>query len=164
MSEANTQINPETMREMLKAANSMGAAKSNERFNSQPISFSVVDAFSTHFGQWAVQGSLITAQLFPRVNAADIYYKARYTNEGKTYIPGRLEAKPKGLHFPEGMEDIVKEACNKVTFGDVELDFVKELGAWAIRFRDCTPLEDWMKDGGLLEQFFTEIDKLLEQR
>lgn len=153
-------IDGETMREMLKAADGMGISKGQQDFSGQPIKFNLVNAFSTHFGQWAVQGNTIIAQLFPRAGEADVFYDARYPSNG--YVPGRLELLPKGLSFPDCMEEIVKEACNKVTFGDVELDRVQELGAWVVRFRDCEPMGDWMKQGGLLEQFFVSIDDQLD--
>jgi hypothetical protein len=158
-------IDPETMREMLKAAEGMGVSGGQQDLRqSGVVDLNPVTAFSSHFGEWAVQGPHILVHLFPRAGAADVWYPSRYSDDGKRYVPGRREIKPKGLAFPGTMTEIIQAAADAVTFGDVELDYVGELGAWAIRFRDVEPQEDWLKEGGLLEQFFTKIDEGLDEK
>lgn len=149
--------------DLANAARAMGVAEGKQNFrDASVIKFHVVDFFSTFFGEWAFQGSKILVHLFPRAGEPDVWYEARYTNNGKTYVQGRKEFCPKGLRFPKKMEAIIKAAANKVTFGDVELTQVIELEAWALRFKDIESEADWIKDGGLLEQFFRAIDEGIE--
>lgn len=155
-------IDPATMREMLKAADGMGVAQGRQDFQGEAVQFHPVKAFDTHFGKWAQKKGHIIAQVFPRAGKADVYYESRYTNEGRTYVPGRLEIRPQGLAFPKEMRKFVEDACHKVTFGDVQMDYVQELGAYVVKFCDVQPVDDWLKDGGLLEQFFAEVDRQLD--
>ena len=150
------QIDPEVMREMLKAAEGMGVGRGQQDFQGQAINFSVVDAFSTHFGRWAEVKDTIIAQVFPRLGPKDVYY------DGRANIPGRLEIRPKDAQFPQEMRGFVENACHKVTLGDVQMDYVPELGAYVVRFCDVQPVDKWLEEGGFLEQFFTEIDRQLD--
>lgn len=155
-------IEPEVMQEMLRAAEGMGVMEGKQDFRSTgAIEFHVVDFFDTFFGEWGFQGRHLLVHLFPRAGKEDVWYESRYVNHGRSYVPGRREFCPQGLSFPPDMEEIVKEASGLVTFGDVELDFVKELQAWAIRFCDAEPFEPWI-EGGLLENFFIAVDRKLD--
>jgi hypothetical protein len=157
------QIDIETLHNFRSAADRMGAVSGKQNFRTAgPAKFNTVDAFSTFFGEWAIQKESIVVHLFPRAGASDVWYDAKYLDRGRRYIPGRREFKPAGLSFPTNIEDVIKEAANAVTFGDVELSSVEELGAWAIRFCDISSFDDWLKDDGLLEQFFAHIDRSLE--
>lgn len=151
-------ITPDTMRQVLKAVD----AAPNQDLRSSPIKFNVVDAFDTHFGQWAVRGKDLIVQVFPRAGDADVYYPGRTVSDGRSYVPGRLEVRPQDLSFPGNMLDVISTACHKVTYGDVEYDFVNELGAWVFRFKDIGDMTEWMRPQGLLEQFFEAIDQGLE--
>ena len=152
-------VTDEMREQFLKAAEGMGATSGRQDLGAMGVKqFNLVDYFDTFFGEWKQEGTNILVHLHPRAGKADIWYDARYVDQGRRYVPGRREILPKGLCFPPQMEETVKAACNKVTFGDVELDFVKELGAWAIRFCDVESYNDWVNEGGFLEQFFIAVD------
>lgn len=156
-------IDTEILHNFRSAAERMGAIAGKQDFRTTgPAKFNTIDAFSTFFGEWALQGKSIVVHLFPRAGAADTWYESRYIDNGRRYIPGRREFKPVGLSFPSNIEDAIKAAADAVTFGDVELSSVEELGAWAVRFRDVDSDTDWLKDGGHLEQFFIRLDSWLE--
>lgn len=159
------QIDPTALQEMMDAARAMGVQDGAQNFkDAGVIPFNLVDGFSTFFAEWACQGPHILVHLFPRAGEADTWYEGRVLSDGRTRIPARREIKIKGLEFPTYSEALIKKAAGAVTFGDVELDYVPELGAWAVRFRDAEPTEAWLKSEGFLEQFFTKFDEGLEGR
>lgn len=151
----------EVMRATLAAAESKKAPSGKQGLKTSEREFTVVDAFSTHFGQFAWVDGKLVVHVFPRAGENDKFYPPKYTENGKQYIPGRLE-KNAGIKWRGDIRQIIENACNEVTFGDVELDWIPELHAWALRFHDCAVVDDWMGDGGYLAQFFTSIDAQLD--
>lgn len=128
----------------------------------RPPEFGVVDYFTTFFAKWRYldEEQSLLVQLFPRAGAQDRWTEPRIEN-GR-YIPGRGEEQSRKVRFPADSRSLVESACHKVTYGVVYMDFVSELGAWVLKFEDAVPKDQWLSEGGLLEQFVVAFDALLD--
>jgi hypothetical protein len=148
----------------------------------------IVQDYTTHFGEYQVRDKDIIAHLYPRAGEEDVYFSGRYIDRckacrrelppllhhkemkpcdfcgktGRIYHAGRLEQTVEGLSFPGGMETVVMNAVHHVWMGEASLDFVPELGAWAVRFKDAFSSMQG-RDTSLVTRFFAKVDELLEQ-
>ena len=119
-------IDPEIRDQFVKAAQGMGADVGRQDLGAMGVvQFTPMIYFDSYFGEWAKQDNNILVHLYPRAGGADVWYESRYSDNGRRYVPGRREFKPPGLAFPDNMQDVIEVAASKVTFGDVELSFVR---------------------------------------
>ena len=124
--------------------------------------FTPITCFTSLFAEWVVQGGHLLVHLFPRLGADDRWFDGQVI-KGK-YWAARREQKADGVDFPKNMPDLIKQSANAIWHGDAQLDFVEELGAYAVRFVDVSALqmEDIAKEGGFMDRFVTFIDNALD--
>lgn len=146
-----------------------------------------VTCFSTLFAEWEEQETGLVVHLFPRGGAGDEWFEGHYLPRcqncrrdvavprrlselkpcpacgcsGLMYVPGRGEAPADGLVFPENIEQVIRSAGNRVFMGDVFIDFVPELEAWALKFIGVAA-DVFTAEGGPLDRFLGIVDQALE--
>ena len=124
-----------------------------------PVDLVPVTEFSTLFAEWMFKEKDLLLHLFPRAGAEDRWYPASY-RDGH-YIPARREEKAT-ITFPGDMRDLIKEASDKTWMGNVAIDLVPELGAYAVQFQDAKNTVDLVGPGKFVDKFCEALDALLE--
>jgi len=128
----------------------------------QPIELEKVDNLPHLFAEFELQGGNVLIHFFPRAGLEDTWNEGHYINRcqscrsevemprkpselkpcpkcghtGLVYIPGRVEEKSETV-FPENGTDLVKKAVDSVWMGDVAIDFIPELGAYAVQLQSA---------------------------
>ena len=128
----------------------------------QPVELEKIESFANLFAEFELQGSNVLAHVFPRAGLEDTWNQGHYINRcqscrsevpmpskpselkpcpncshtGLVYIPGRTEEKS-DVSFPEDGARLVKDAVDTMWMGDVAIDFIPELGAYAIQFQSA---------------------------
>jgi hypothetical protein len=146
-----------------------------------------VTSFSTLFAEYFFQGEDFVFHLFPRNGAGDIWEEGRYTDWcrschsrvempkdlskmvpcprcghcGLIYIPGRKEEKAT-VFFPGDMRDKILEAANAAWMGDVAIELVPELGAYAVQFQGAKTPASTIGPEKFADGFCSMLDTLLE--
>jgi DNA-directed RNA polymerase subunit RPC12/RpoP len=126
----------------------------------QPVQLERVDEYSTFFAEYDLQGKHLLLHLFPREGFEDGWSDGHYINRcqncraevampskpselrpcprcghtGLIYVPGRVEEKG-GVEFPEDARDIIKDAVDQVWLGEVAIELIPELGAYAVQLQ-----------------------------
>jgi hypothetical protein len=124
-----------------------------------PVELVPVLEFSTLFAEWVFKDRDLLLHLFPRAGAADRWYPAEHRDG--VYIPARREEKAT-VSFPGNMRDLIKEASDKTWMGDVAIDLVPELGAYAVQFQDSKNTVELIGPGKFVDKFCEALDALLE--
>lgn len=124
------------------------------------IQFVPVTNFSSHFAEWTFRGSDLLVHLFPRTSLGDAWTPTRYDAEDN-YIPARREEKAT-VAFPGDMRDRILAAVDKTWMGDVAIDLVHELGAYAVQFQDAKTVVHSVGPGKFVDTFCEAIDAQLE--
>lgn len=125
----------------------------------KPIDFTPVTDFSTHFAEHTFKDSDLLVHVFPRAGESDRYYPAEIRDGN--YIPGRFEEKAT-VTFPGNVRDLIKQASDKAWMGDVAIDLVPELGAYAVQFQGAKNTVKGVGTGKFVDTFCAELDALLE--
>jgi hypothetical protein len=148
-----------------------------------------VTVFSNLFGEWELRGDDVLVHLFPRAGEKDQWSDGRYVNRcrncktevpmpksvrelkpcircghtGLVYIPGRREERQEH-RFPPNMKDLILKAADAVWEGNVAIEFVQELVAFAVQFQGARTVPKLAELGGMLDRFFERVDDLLDKR
>lgn len=144
--------------------------------------------FSTLFAEYFLEGDDFVLHLFPRNGAGDHWEEGRYTDRcrscgsrvempknmrelkpcprcghsGLVYIPGRKEEKATVV-FPGDMRDLILKAADKAWMGEVAVDLVPELGAYAVQFQRARTTASLVGHEKFADGFCSELDSLLEE-
>jgi len=148
----------------------------------------VDENYTTFFAEYELRGGDMVVHLFPRAGAEDKYFVGQYIDRciacrsqvpplrhplqllpcprcgktGRVYVPGRLERRVENLNFPMGTGSAIKGAVNEVWLGDAAMDYVEELGAWAVKFFRAASVATG-HGPGLLDRFLEKVDQRLDE-
>lgn len=126
----------------------------------QPVQMEKLDGYSTFFAEYDLQGKHLIIHLFPRGGIDDRWNEGHYVNRchncrvevampkrpsdlrpcprcghtGLVYVPGRTEEKG-SVAFPEDARDIIKESVDQVWAGEVAIEHIPELNAYAVQLQ-----------------------------
>lgn len=128
----------------------------------QPVQFEKVADLPHLFAEFDIREGDVLIHLFPRAGLEDLWTHGHYINRchackrevempskpselkpcpscqhtGLIYVPGRVEEKA-AVAFPKNARDIIKEAIDEVWMGDVAVEEVPELGAYAVQLQSA---------------------------
>ena len=163
--------------------------KQPEKLSFQPVELEKVEKFPTHFAEYELQEGNVLVHLFPRGGLEDAWNEGHYINRchnckaevempsrpaelkpcpkcghtGLIYVPGRTEEKAE-VAFPADAKDLIKEALDTMWAGDAALDFVEELGAYAIQFQSARNTAMVVGLPEFVEKFCEALDHRLSQK
>lgn len=143
--------------------------------------------FSTHFAEYFAQGDDFVVHLFPRNGSGDRWEEGHYIprcrscrseislpkgnqlkpcprcgHAGLVYIPGRKEEKATVV-FPGDMRDRILKAADANWMGDVAIDLVVELGAYAVQFQGAKATAGVVGYDRFADGFCSMLDEFLEE-
>lgn len=147
-----------------------------------------ITSFSTLFAEYFFQKDDFVIHLFPRNGSGDQWKEGRYIDQcrscrarvempkdlskmvpcprcghcGLVYIPGRMEEKATVV-FPGDMRDRILKAADSSWMGDVAIDLVVELGAYAVQFQGAKTPVLTIGPEKFADGFCSVLDELLEE-
>lgn len=147
-----------------------------------------VTSFSTLFAEYFFQEDDFVMHLFPRNGRGDVWEEGQYVDQcracrsrvvmpkdlkkmepcprcghcGLVYIPGRKEEKATVI-FPGDMRDRILKAADATWMGDVAIDLVVELGAYAVQFQRAKTTATLVGPEKFADGFCSKLDELLEE-
>lgn len=127
----------------------------------KPTDKNIVDSFSTHFLEHEFKKDDLLVHVFPRSGKEDRYYPSSLSKSG-AYLPGRLEEPAKGVSFPDNIMERLELAIEAVWAGDVGVDYVPELKAYAIQFHGAANTLKKPGPSEFIDLFSEALDRNLE--
>jgi len=168
---------------------SVVAEKTADRVSIKPVEFEKLDDYQNLFAEFGVREGDVILHLFPRDGADDQWVEGHYVNlcrsckkgvpaprsvsklspcpacghTGLVYVPGRVEEKAEAA-FPVNMRDLIKEAMDRVWMGDVAVEEVPELGAYAVQMQSARNTLKLVGPFKFVGRICEIIDELLERK
>jgi hypothetical protein len=121
------------------------------------IALTPITNFSTLFAEWMAKEDDILVHLFPRAGEGDVWHSGSYDRHGD-YEPARREEKS-SFEFPEDMRELISRAADKAWLGDVAVDYIPELVAYAVQFQDVRTTAAVVGPGKFVDTFCGALDK-----
>lgn len=147
-----------------------------------------ITSFSTHFAEYYIEEKDFVLHLFPRNGPSDVWEEGHYLprcrscrsevplpegnrklkpcprcgHAGLVYIPGRKEEKATVV-FPGDMRDRILKAADATWMGDVAIDLIVELGAYAVQFQGAKTTASVVGLEEFADKFCSVLDELLEE-
>lgn len=138
------------------------ADKAPETVSFRPVRLEKITDYPDFFAEYDLREGDLLIHLFPRDGLEDEWTDGHYVNlcnnckqevpmprkpselkpcpscghTGLVYIPGRVEEKREAA-FPINARELIKEAVDEVWMGDVAIEEVPELGAFAVQLQSA---------------------------
>jgi DNA-directed RNA polymerase subunit RPC12/RpoP len=153
----------------------------------EQVEFHKILDFSTHFAEWRTRKDDIIIHFFPRDGKTDRWEDGHYIpkcreckrevpvemlstkkavacphcgHAGLVYVPGRQENKI-SISALNGTEEMLKKAIDAAWMGDAAVEFIPELGAYAVQLRNAKNTLEVVGEK-FVDKISEEYDHLLE--